>query len=91
MKTLYYIALLLLTATLPPGYSTYYVIPCEWAQSHADMYIEPNRFGYAVTADGRCVCSTNSAIDFKDTFELYSFPVDTLGVDDFPTDTLTNN
>lgn len=87
MNTLYHIALLLITAILPEGYSTYFVIPCDWAEAHSDMFIEPNKFGYTTTVDGRCVCSTNSALDFKDTFNAYQFPVDTLGAEDFPQDT----
>ena len=48
-------------------------------------------FGYAVTADGRHVCSINSANDFPAEFAAYAatleggtLPVVPLGIDDFP-------
>lgn len=66
----------------------YIIIPQEFAEDMAgtESTVKPGSFfGYAVTIDGRYVCSANSLDDFPNQFaELGEMTVVSLGSSDFP-------
>ena len=87
------LAMALLSVTFDNGEMPYFNVGKDFSESHKNMCIGPNCFGYAIAVRGGeslWVCSTNSAIEFADTFALYSFDTVMLSVNDFPQDSVTN-
>ena len=68
---------------------TYIVITKQFAEALKGIEGEESNFGYAITKDGRYVCSVNSVNDYPEQFAAIE-PYETveLGIDDFPIHTL---
>lgn len=56
----------------------------DFANQNEGYHIETNYFGYAITSDGRYVCTAQSKVEFPVIFEGTDFEVIDLQPNDFP-------